>query len=395
MQSAPKKVYSIGMKHLLASLLLASVLFLAPSSVQAVEIKQGDSVTIVKEQKIDGSLIAGGNSVVIDGMVTGDVFCAGKKVVISGTIDGDLICAAQEMIISGIVTGDARLATQSLYVQGRIEGNATTLSQDITFDPTAEINGEVLFGSQSFLTHGFIGPLSGVSKRIELQGEVKGDAQLGASELVIGKDARIFGSLRYTSEKPATIADGAAVSGVVSHVIPAPEKKASGKEKTSVQRTMSSWPANAVTGVIFYLLLSFIANALFSRKIHEVATVIEKRWLLSIGVGMLAAIALPFLSLFLLVTIIGILLIPVPLLAAGVATGFGRIVAAQVFGKSVLKGFKLKNADNLYMQSLIGVPILWCMFKAPYVGGLFTFISIILGLGAFILSFQRKNHKQK
>jgi cytoskeletal protein CcmA (bactofilin family) len=377
------------MKHLMALILGISVLLLAPTTAQAFEIKQGDTVTVVKEQKIEGSLMAGGNSVVIDGLVTGDVFCAGKKVVISGTVDGDLICAAQEMIISGIVTGDARLATQSLYVQGRIEGNATTLSQSITFDPTADINGEVLFASQSFLSQGFIGPLAGVSKYIELAGEVKGDAQLGAQELVVGKDARIFGSLKYTSEKPATIADGAAVSGVVSHVIPAPEKKPESKEKASVRNAMASWPANAVTGVIFYLLLSLIANALFSRKIHEVAAVIEKKWLLSMGVGMLAAIALPFVSLFLLVTIIGILLIPIPILAAAVATGFGRIVAAQVFGKSVLKGFKLKNADNLYMQSLIGVPILWCMFKAPFVGGLFTFISIILGLGAFILSFQK------
>jgi hypothetical protein len=116
--------------------------------------------------------------------------------------------------------------------------------------------------------------------------------------------------------------------------------------------------------------------------------------MVSMGVGLLACIALPFVSLFLLVTIIGILLIPVPIFAIVIATGFGRIVAAQVFGKSVLEGFKVKQSNNLYLQSLVGIPILFCMFKAPFVGGLFSFVSIILGLGAFILSFAHQQQKR-
>ena len=355
----------------------------------AVEWKQGDTTTITKEQSINSTVVISGNSVVIDGAVHGDVLCAGKVVTITGIVDGDVLCAAQELVISGSVKGDVRVAAQTLHIRGSIGRNATVLAQSASVDSTGQIAGEVLFGSQSFLTKGTIGPLSGVSKLLDIDGYIRGDTNVYATDISIRKNARIFGSFHYTSDAQAHIADGASVSGTVSHRIDDSQKKTSSQQKLPQKKPMAGWPANAIGAIIFYVLISLLMNAIFPQKIHQVALAIEKRWLLASGVGLLACIALPFLCVFLLVTIIGILLIPVPIFAAFVATGFGRIVASQVFGKSVLKGFGVKKAENIYLQSIIGIPILWCMYKAPFVGGLFSFVSIILGLGAFILSFQK------
>lgn len=352
------------------------------------EWKQGETVTVSKEQSIGSTLIASGTTIVIDGTVHGDLFCAGKTVTITGVVDGDVLCASQDLTISGTVTGDVRLAVQTMNVTGKVDGNSTVFSQNTIISKSATMSGEVFFAAQSVKTNGKLGPLTGFSNDLDITGEVNGDANVYANSLIMSKDARIFGSLRYTSEKEATIADGAAVSGIVSHVTPSTDKKSSDM-KNIKEKESKSWPSNAVSSVIFYLLLSLIANALFSKKIQMVSRAVHERWMVSIGIGFLTCIALPFLSLFLLITIIGILLVPIPILAVVVATGFGRIVSAQVFGKSVLEGFKVKRSDNLYLQSLVGIPILFCMFKAPFVGGVFSFISILLGLGAFILSFQK------
>ncbi len=388
-----QSVYYGSMKRLFQILLMLVVISKTHLPVHAMEWKQGETVTVSKEQNIGSSLIAGGTTIVIDGTVHGDVFCAGKTVTITGIVDGDVLCAAQDLTISGSVTGDVRLAVQTMNVTGTISGNSTVFSQNTTISKSATMSGEVFFAAQTVKTNGNIGPLTGFSNDLEISGVVNGDANIYANSLRMAKDARIFGSLRYTSEKEAMIADGAAVSGIVSHVTPDTDKKSSDKKNIQYKES-KSWPSNAVSSVVFYLLLSLIANALFAKKIAQIAQNVEKKWMVSMGVGLLSCIALPFISLFLLVTIIGILLIPVPILVVVVATGFGRIVAAQVFGKSVLEGFKVKQSNTLYLQSLVGIPILFCMFKAPFVGGLFSFISIILGLGAFILSFQKQKAKK-
>ena len=381
------------MKRLFYMLVLLCIASFSPVSVHAMEWKQGETVTVSKDQTIESTLVTGGTTIVVDGVVHGDVFCAGKTVTISGTVDGDVLCVAQDLTISGTVLGDVRLAAQTMSATGKVDGNATIVAQTAVVSKSATLSGEVLFASQSLKTGGIVGPLTGFANELDMSGEIHGDANVYATDLHITKDARIFGSLRYTSEKEASIADGAAVSGIVSHVTPDAQKNTN-KPKTTPIRNISNWPANAISSVIFYLLLSLIANALFSKKISQVAHAVEHKWMLSLGVGLLACIALPFVSLFLLVTIIGILLIPVPIFAVVVATGFGRIVASQVFGRSVLEGFKVKQSHNLYLQSLVGIPILFCMFKAPFVGGLFSFVSIILGLGAFILSFQTQKGKK-
>ncbi len=372
-------------------ILIAASVFIP--TVHAMEWKQAETVTIPKEQVIAGSLMTGGTTITVDGVVHGDVFCAGKTVTISGIVDGDVLCAAGDLTVSGVVKGDIRVAAQTLSVGGQVSKNATVLGQTVVINKSATMSGEVFVAGQSLKTNGNIGPLTGFTNEMDIGGEVHGDTTVYTNALLVGKDTRLFGALRYTSEKEATIADGAAVSGIVSHITPDTKKESDTRAPSSDTKPVQ-WPANAVSSVIFYLLLSLLTNALFAKKITQVSSVIERKWLVSMGVGLLACIALPFISLFLLVTIIGILIIPVPILAAVVATAFGRIVAAQILGKSVLEGFKVKSSGNLYVQSLVGIPILFSMFKAPFVGGLFSFISIILGLGAFILSYRKQSGRK-
>jgi cytoskeletal protein CcmA (bactofilin family) len=155
-----------------------------------------------------------------------------------------------------------------MNVTGKVDGNSTVFSQNTIISKSATMSGEVFFAAQSVKTNGKLGPLTGFSNDLDITGEVNGDANVYANSLVISKDARIFGSLRYTSEKEATIADGAAVSGIVSHVTPNTDKKSS-DIKNIKEKESKSWPSNAVSSVIFYLLLSLIANALFAKKLHR------------------------------------------------------------------------------------------------------------------------------
>ncbi len=379
------------MRQMLRSIVLLSLLFFVTTRVNAVDFKSADSVIVKKSDTIAQSIVMSGSTVTVEGYIQGDVYCAGKTVVITGVVDGDILCVGQDIRIDGEVKGNVRVVGQSIVITGAVGKNVNVVSQYFSTNPSSQIRGEVLYGAQTVSISGFAKSVSGGSQDTSISGNIAGDAQIYGDKLSITDNARIAGKLSYTSQKAATIAKTASISGQISHW--QPEKVAQSEPKKDRQMNSTdpaAWPANALGAVFLNTLLGLVIVAIWSKKIIEVQQIIHKKGFIASIVGFIALIGAPIVVILLVVTLIGIVVVPFVIVAYFFAAGFGRIVAGILLGKSIIEGFNEKQKDNLYLQTIIGVPILWFMCKAPFVGGIFTFISIIIGLGAVLLSFQKK-----
>ena len=353
--------------------------------------ESGDLVDLSRDQTINGSLFVGANTVLIDGTVHGDLFCAGQKVTITGTVDGDVICGGQTVEVTGAVGGNIRAAAQSLTIGSAVKRNVMVAGATIELSKTASVAGELLFAGQTLTDDGVIkGGITGVSQDTTVNGPVTGDISLDSDTVAIGTSARVRGNVTYTSDTKATVATSASISGAITQ-----KKPETTESKTAPPPPASTpWPANAVPGILFYLIVTFIILKLFPVGTTLITDRMTSSVIPTAITGLVTLVVVPLIVIVLAVTVVGI---PFALLLALlyiVAILVCRIYAGILVGWYILDSFHSKRVKSVYWQMLIGVPILWFMFKAPFVGGFVGFLAVIWGLGAMVNTF-RKPHKDK
>jgi cation transport ATPase len=124
----------------------------------------------------------------------------------------------------------------------------------------------------------------------------------------------------------------------------------------------------------------------------KVATIVKNEPVIMFLYGLLGVILIVPIALMLVISIIGIALIPIELLAFFLAALIGYIAVAIIIGKKILRA--LKNDDpNVVLSAVLGVLLLWLVGLIPFVGGIVKGIACITGLGAVIIAVARRNKK--
>ncbi|OGG11211.1 hypothetical protein A2Z00_00790 [Candidatus Gottesmanbacteria bacterium RBG_13_45_10] len=376
------------LRLLLFLFVLLAVTALAPRA-YAVEVKSGDSVVIAKDHVTSGSLFVSGNTVTVDGTVHGDVFCVGKQILVTGIVDGDVICAAQIIHISGTVSGNVRLAAQQIDIAGIVKRNATLLGQTLTIAKDGGVNGELLLGVQTLTVDGLVGKgVVGGAQTATINGRVNGDVNLDVETLNIGKTAVVAGSLTYTSKNEAAVPGSASISGKVTRVAP-PQKKVEVTKKTYSLPAGRPWPASALPSILLYLIIGFVMVAVFPGFTTRVNDNMKDGPVLTGILGFAALMLVPMAAIFLAITIIGIPVAIVLIALYILALLLCRVFVARLVGKYILDSFNMAQKDNLLMQMLVGVPILWFIIKFPVLGGIIGFIALIWSLGGIVKVFSQ------
>src|SRR5262245_37023009 len=102
---------------LLVTTILVLVSFSFPS--YAIDIRGNrPTVTVAAGEMVDDSLLAYGDTVIIDGTITGDLIAAARRVKITGTVQGDVLCAAENVEIGGNVEGNVYGVGESVQLTG-------------------------------------------------------------------------------------------------------------------------------------------------------------------------------------------------------------------------------------------------------------------------------------
>lgn len=130
-----------------------------------------------------------------------------------------------------------------------------------------------------------------------------------------------------------------------------------------------------------FLGLCIIIVALFTKSIGNISSTIEKKPWHMIMWGLLSFVIMPLLIILLIFSLIGIIFIPIVIfifIAAGLA---GHIAASQLLGKLILKAARIKNKPMM-QEMILGLVILSLAGMVPFIGWLFKFIALTIGLGA-------------
>lgn len=310
-----------------------------PGVAAAQDVRSGDTVVVEEGESVDGFTATSGT------------------VIVRGTVNGDLEAFTGNVIISGTVTGDVTAFTGNVRISGTVEGNVEA------------------FGGNVFVTgDGQIGNnLDAAAGTVSIRGTINGNANVGAGTLTLGPNAQIGGDLSYDAE---LINQGATISGELTRTDAlsiGPLPQTSGWLVTGF-----GFLANLLLGVVLLLALPGFTS--------RVATRVTETPVASVAIGLLVLIGVPIVLVLLAITVIGI-----PLTLVGAILYVISLWVATVLGAFALGawGLSLMDIRNRWAGLLVGLVLVAALGFVPIVGSLFTFVLVLLGLGAMGLGFRR------
>ena len=316
--------------------------------------------------RVEGDAILAGGQVTTASEITGDLMAVGGEVSVAGAIGDDLNAAGGTVRLDAIVNGNVRLAGGEVNV-----GPATIVAGGVSIN-----GGQIEFQgvAQQYLK------ASGASVRLD--GEVIGDVEVRARELLIGPSARIGGRLVYHGPSEPTVPEGAVIGGIEFH------PSDIGRQFQEVDPAVRD--AATGLGTFLWFLGMFLAGALFVLLLpgftSEAAAAIGRKPWPSLGLGLAILLCVPFVAVVLLVTIIGI---PVALLLMSLyllVLFLGWITTALFVAQRGLAALRpsrpLVTRGGQLLALLAGLVVLWLLRQLPLVGGLIGFVALLAGIGA-------------
>lgn len=141
---------------------------------------------------------------------------------------------------------------------------------------------------------------------------------------------------------------------------------------------------------LFALVL--LLSVLIPTELGTVASNIKNEPIIMFLWGMLGVILIVPLAVMLAISIIGIALIPLEVLAVFLALLIGYIAVAIMIGKKLLKALNNDN-PSVALSAILGILILWLVGLIPIFGSIVKVIAWIIGFGAVIIAVARRNKK--
>lgn len=345
---------------------------------QAQSFQSGNNVALPAGREIRQTVFAAGNTIDIGSTVSGDIFCAGQTVTISGTINGDVICAAQTINITGTINGDVRLAGQTITVTGDIERNATVAGQSFTLGNEGSIGGDLSAGASNMTLNGRVNRDAALgSSTTVVAGEVGRNIKAAGDSLTLSSDAKVGGSVEFTSNNDVQRASGATVGGDVTRKDP-PQQEA--------QKPAAAFSVLWI--IYFFLAMLLIALALallFPRLLHSITNRAMPQPWIALLTGFIAHAVAPLLFIIVAATVIGI---PLALVA-----GLAWLLMLVLTGPMVafyIGRLLFKDKRNVLVMMLVGAAILLVTYLIPILNILIIMPVVWLGTGMMLLEVYRR-----
>jgi len=137
--------------------------------------------------------------------------------------------------------------------------------------------------------------------------------------------------------------------------------------------------------IIGFLALALVLVAFMTKHIGVISGRVEKNWWKTLLWGLAGSIATPFITFFLIASIVGIPLILVEMVLLSMAFILGFIAVAQIVGKYVFKTFKTHDKPMI-LEVVLGLVILFIIDLIPFIGGLVKALVLLMGFGGAIIT---------
>lgn len=350
------------------------------------------SQTLDQGATINGPGLFAGDFIQIDGDINGTTFASGDQVQVNGDINGALFFAGDTIQINGEVNGNIYGLGNRIQMRGQNEGDVFFAGRNVVVEQDSRSGRDLFIAGMNVVVDGPVPRhLFAVGEFVTLNGEIGGDATVNSEELTVGQSAAIEGDLRYESPNEATISPTASVAGQTDYTERDTWERqwnVTQQERWQFRLLYALW--SLLAALVVWVMIKLLKPHFWS----DTTVPIGSEPLKTLGFGLLALIATPFVAMLLMITVIGIPMGIILVMLYGIALYISKIIVALFIGSLILKSYERERFGKEFLLVLIGLVILELLMLIPYVGWVFGTIIVIAGLGALIL-FRRGTDRVK
>ena len=309
--------------------------------------------------------------------VEGDLYWAGQSLDLDdASIDHDIIAAGESLSICDCTVGGAvRLAARTIDIaQTAVDGSVTVAGQHVVLNTDSTASCFYAAG-ETVALRGSVKSAALAGDTVTIDGTVDGDVEVWADKLILGKNARISGTVNaHVSEDPERAA-GAEVGALkIDHTE---------HEGTSTANDVIGGIVAAALSTCFVALL---LELVFPRATASAAGMLHQRPTPLWVSGLLGTVAIVPAVLLLIISIAGLSLAGTLLCAvigiALVSTAFAGCAVARMVGHS----------QNRYAMAAVGGIIAGVLTAIPLVGDFISGVAFVFTLGYIIQIIWRNAH---
>ncbi len=362
-----KKLYLVAL-----AALSAAVLGLLGSTTPTMAWSQnlingGDSVTIEQSAIKPGSVYVAGNNITINATVDGSLYCAGGHITVNGSVHGDINCAGQDITINGSVQGSVKLAGGTLSLGNKVGSDVSLFGQTATVRSNATVAGDINAGVQNLTIDGTVtrSVVAGVQS-LNMNGKVGSMNIVDAQSLSLGKNARVSGDLNYQSEDELKL-DSNKIGGAVHYHKPQP------RHQVNPLHTLALVFATfAVTALILTLAAP--------RWVDRSAGIAKAKFGYVMLFGVLGVFTMPVLAVVLALTVVGL-----PLALMMILAWLLLLMLSGTFFAYFIGALILPRVANILVRLFVGLVATAALLVIPYSIGVFSvLIMLIMGTGIIL-----------
>lgn len=327
--------------------------------------------------RLGGDQYSVGDALVFTEAVTGDLFAAGSTLTVNADVGGMVVAAGGEITLGRRIQGSTFAAGRKISLTGSIGSNARMAASELTFGTQSAITGNATLAGDTLNLEGAIGGyVLAAGRRVYLNGRIGGDVMIAGENVELGPDAVIEGRLTYRANQFVR-ADSARVGGAV-EALPVEER---------ADARGISWVPLLIWSIGLAVVGALLITVAPARTL-QASEMIRARLGTSLGYGLLAVIGIPFISVIALVTLIGIPLGLLLLLAYPILLILGYVQGGIALGDAGLRRFHsdtaLAERNPRILGALLALVLLALVSLVPFIGVLACLVVLVAGLGALV-----------
>ncbi|HSG94208.1 MAG TPA: hypothetical protein VLA28_01720, partial [Afifellaceae bacterium] len=293
--------------------------------------------------------------------------------------------------ISAPVGGDLYAAGFSVEVEAEVGGDLTAAGFKIKIDDDAGISGNARLAARTItLDSTLTGSLIAAAETLTLNGTVSGDVEFSGATIAFGDGATIGGRLTYRTPEaidiPASVIAAERVQYKKLEVPKAVTDITETVERAMERRMPSAWGFffSSVMVLAFLVIVAALALAFAPDRVERLREAAMRRPWIAILCGFLSLAMLIGLVPASAMTLVGIPLIPVVLLAIVVVWLLGYLLGVYALAYRVITAFR-ELPDTLVARLVafvVGLIVAAILNFIPVIGWLANLVILFLGLGA-------------
>ena len=309
--------------------------------------------------------------------VEGDLYWAGQNLNLDDvSIDRDIIAAGDSLSIRDCTVGGAvRLAARTIDIaKTTVDGSVTVAGQHVVLNTDSTASCFYAAG-ETVALRGSVKSAALAGDTVTIDGTVDGDVEVWADKLILGKNARITGTVNaHVSEDPERAA-GAEVGALKID-------RTENEDTSTVNDVIGGIVAAALSTCFVALLLELV----FPRATASAAGMLHQRPTPLWVSGLLGTVAIVPAVLLLIISIAGLSLAGALMCGViGIA-----LVSAAFAGCAIAR--MVGHNQNRYAMAAVGGLIAGVLTAIPLVGNFISGVAFVFTLGYIIQTIWRNAH---